>query len=118
MACFSSGIASSRPCLDGRRRIDETSKIAIVSAEVSSRLALRTVDLGLLETRRNGRDDFLCDLVLQLEDVVERASKRSAQRCAPVLVSMSWPVIRIRLAGLTHAAFENVTNAQLAADLS
>ena len=52
--------------------MEETSKIAIVGVEVSSCLALGTVDLGQFETRRNGRNDFLCDLVLQFKDICER----------------------------------------------
>ncbi len=44
-------------------------------------------------------------------------SKRSAQRCAPVAASMSWPVMRTRCAGLAHAALEHVAHAELAADL-
>ena len=44
-------------------------------------------------------------------------SKRSAQRCAPVVASMSCPVMRTRLRRLAHAAFQHVAHAQLAAHL-
>ena len=44
-------------------------------------------------------------------------SKRSAHRCAPETASISWPVIRTRIAGLAHAAFQHVAHAELAPDL-
>ena len=44
-------------------------------------------------------------------------SNRSAQRCAPVAASISWPVMRSRSSDLAHAAFEHVAHAELAADL-
>src|SRR5262245_33082155 len=51
----------------------ETSKIGIVGAKVPNRLAFRTVDLSLLQTWRDSRDDSLCHLVLQFEDIFKSA---------------------------------------------
>ena len=51
----------------------ETSKIGIVGAKFSNRLAFRTVDRSLLQTWRDSRDDLLCQLVLQFEDIFDGA---------------------------------------------
>ena len=48
---------------------------------------------------------------------VRSRSKRSAQICAPLAASMSWPVTLDPVARLAHAAFQHVAHAEFATDL-
>ena len=48
---------------------------------------------------------------------VRSRSKRSAQICAPLSASMSWPVNLTRLSALRNAAFQHVAHAEFATDL-
>ena len=48
-------------------------QVEIVGVEVVRPLALGPLDLGVKQARLDRADDTQCDLVLQFEDVVERA---------------------------------------------
>jgi hypothetical protein len=73
--------------------------------------------------RLNGdelRDKLACesrdDLVLQKKSATG-LSNRSAQRCAPVSVSMSCTLIRRRFSARWDASFERISRVEVAADL-
>src|SRR5262245_60325531 len=51
----------------------QPAQIIVVGVETVRRLATRPLDLGLLELRRDGPDDTRGDLVLQVEDILERS---------------------------------------------
>src|SRR6516225_8496630 len=55
--------------------VRHAAQIVVVGVEAFGWLALRALDLGPLELRRDRADDGLGDLILQLENIVERAFK-------------------------------------------
>jgi len=60
-------------------------------------LVRRPLDLGLAQPGFDRTDDAASDLILQFEDVLEcPPSNREAQICAPVVVSITWPMIPLR----------------------
>src|SRR3954454_12593472 len=56
-------------------QIRHGAQIMIVGAEVTGWFSSRALDLRAFELRSYGADDAGCDLVLQLEDIVERSFK-------------------------------------------
>src|SRR6266536_1192603 len=92
-------------------------QIIVVSVEAPGGLALGALDLRLFEPGRDRADDALGHLVLELENVLERAVETVGPQMRPVcrideLRRDAHPVGR-----LAHAAFEHVTDAELATDL-
>jgi len=81
-------------------KVRHSAEIVVVGVEIFGGLALRAFDFGQLQLRRDRADDVFTYLILQLEDVSEVPSKRSAQRCPPVVASMSCPVMRTRFVAL------------------
>ena len=55
--------------------VRHAAQIVVVGVEAFGWLALRALDLGPLKLRRDRPDDGLGDLILQLENIVERAFK-------------------------------------------
>src|SRR5262249_25376679 len=62
-------VALPGPSIKARRRPEKV----VVGIKAFSRLVPRTLDFGLLQFRRNRADNARSDLVLQIEDVIERA---------------------------------------------
>lgn len=69
-------------------------EVTLVSAEVRRRLALGAFDFRSLDTRGNSSNDLLDYFILQGEDILQSAVKRSAQRCAPVSALINCAVMR------------------------
>ena len=59
-----------------------------------------TLDLGFFHHRRDRTDNALGHLILQIEDVAEPTIKPVCPKIAPVVVSISCPAMRTRLAAL------------------
>jgi hypothetical protein len=51
----------------------DAAQIIVVGVHALGRLALRAFDLGLLQPRRDRADDARRHLLLEIEDVLERA---------------------------------------------
>ncbi len=81
--------------------VSHAAQIVVVGVEAFGWLALRALDLGPLELRRDRADDGLGGLILATRNH-RRARFRSARptRCAPVIASMSCPVMRTLCAAL------------------
>src|SRR5215469_12761288 len=63
--------------------VRHAAQIVVVGVEVFGWLALRALDLGPLELRRDRADHGLGDLILQLENIVERAFEAPRPTDAP-----------------------------------
>ena len=92
-------------------------QIVVVGVEALGRLALRALDLRPLQLRRDRADDARGDLVLQLEDIVERAFETVRPEMRPGRGIDELPGDAHPVRGLAHAAFQHVAHAQLATDL-
>ena len=97
--------------------VRHAAQIIVVGVQAFGWLALRALDLGPLELRRNRADDRLGDLILQLEDIVEGAFEALGPQMRPggridQLPGDPHPVRR-----LAHAAFQHIAHAELTADL-
>src|SRR5438105_8202401 len=97
--------------------VRHAAQIIVVRVEAFGRLALGAFDLRSFELRRDRADDTLGHLVLQREDVAEGAFKTVRPDVAPgrridELSSYAYPP-----GSASHAAFEHVAHAQLAAHL-
>ena len=89
----------------------------VVGIEIGRRLASRPFQLGFLQARLQRTDDALGNPVLQLENIIERAvefvgPEMGARRDIDQLAGDADAV-----AGLAHAAFEDVAHAQFVRDL-
>src|SRR4030081_3649368 len=98
-------------------QIRHGAQIVIVGAEIAGRLSPRALDLRALELGGNCADDAGCDLVLQLEDVVEPSFKSLSPKmgasCSIHELSRdAHPALY-----LAHATFDDVPHTKLAADL-
>ena len=98
-------------------QVRPAAQIVVVGVEALGRLALGALDLRPLELRRDRADDARGHLILQLEDIVERAfeavrPEMRRGRSVDELPGDAHPVRR-----LAHAAFQHVAHAQFAADL-
>jgi hypothetical protein len=69
----------------------------------------------MTELRQTGDADR--DLSWSSNTSSSEPSKRSAQRCVPVTASISWPVMRTRCPAFRTEPFEDIADAQFAADL-
>src|SRR5690606_11426216 len=107
--------------IDGRAGaamdVRHATQIVVVGVEAAGRLALGALDLGALELRGDGADDAGGHLVLQLEDVAERAliafgPDVRAARSVDQLAGDAHAARR-----LAHAAFQQIARAELAASL-
>ena len=98
-------------------KMRKRAQIEIVGVETVRPLALGALDLGVQQARLDRADDAQGDLVLQFEDVVERAiialgpDMRAARRRDQLRGDPH------AVAGLAQAAFEDIAHAELAADL-
>ena len=115
--CRTSGSAASMASRVPLCKLRHAAQVVVVGVQAFRRLALGALDLGPFELRRDRADDAFRDLVLQFEDVVERAfealrPEMRAGRGVDQLPGDAHPV-----AGLAHAAFQHVAHAKLAADL-
>src|ERR1700731_2610065 len=86
--------------------------------ELGGILALRALNLGSDDTRRDGADKAAGDLVLNRKDVFERA----VVALGPEMMAAR-RVDKLRCdaharASLSHAAFEHVAHAEIAADFA
>jgi hypothetical protein len=101
-----------------RRDVGQRPKIEIVGTEIFGALLSRALDLRLAYAWLDYSDHLVCDLVLQIEDVLESAIIFfRPQMCA------GFRVDKLRrdaqpIAGLAHAAFKHVANAEVAPDSS
>ncbi len=89
----------------------------VIGIETFGRLAFGAFDFGLLQLRPDRADDARRHLVLQIEDILQRAVETVGPemrigRAVDELAGDAHPVRR-----LAHAAFEDVAHPQLAADL-
>ena len=80
-------------------------------------LALGTLDFGTFQRRHDRADHTLGDLVLQLEDVVERAFETVGPQMRAGGRVDELPGDANAVRGLADAAFQHVAHAELAADL-
>ena len=78
----------------------QRAQIKVIGVEALGWLAGCALDLGLAQFQFDGTGDPTRHLVLQLEDVVEHTVKAVGPDIAPVVVSISWPVMRTRLPAL------------------
>ncbi len=92
-------------------------QVMVVGVEALGRLALRALDLGLLEPRRDGPDDAGRDLVLQVEDIRHSAVEavRPEMRAGGGVDELTGDPQAV--ARLANAAFQHVAHAEFAADL-
>src|ERR1700739_2248352 len=103
-----------RPPRQGPLRCsDRIAQIEVISGKVRGRLTVGALDLGLAQLWFDRAGDAGRDLVLQVENVVERAVEAvgpdvSAGRGVDQLPGDAHPV-----AGFAHAAFEHVAHAEL-----
>ena len=81
-------------------KVCHTAKIVVVGVETFGWLALRALDLGPLELRRDRADDGLGDLILQLENIVERAFEALGPQMRPSGRIDQLPVMRTLCAAL------------------
>src|SRR6516164_10376959 len=100
--------------LDERRR----TKHEIISVQTLRSFALDALDLGLPQVRLDRADDAEGDLVLQCEDVVNRAIVAFSPDvpAALGLDQLAGDADAVRRP--THAALEHVAHPELAADLA
>jgi hypothetical protein len=78
---------------------------------------LRALDLRPLERRRDRTDDALGHLVLQREDVIERAFEAVRPEVASCLRIDELPCDADAIGRSPHTALEHVSDTQLATDL-
>jgi hypothetical protein len=97
--------------------VRHAAQIVVVGVEAFGWLALRALDLGPLELRRNRADDGLGDLILQLENIVERAFEALGPQMRPGGRIDQLPGDAHLVRRLAHAAFQHIAHAELAADL-
>src|SRR5499426_815009 len=98
-------------------KVRYSAQVVLVGAEALGRLAFCTLDLSLLQPRRDCAHDACGHLVLQIEDVVKCTleticPEMHSGRCIDELRRDSHPVCC-----LAHAAFEHVAHPELATNL-
>src|SRR5262249_13600254 len=107
--------------IDGRAgaqmEVRHSAQVIIIGIETLGGLALRTRDLGLFELRREGANHARRDLVLQVENIVERAFETvgpevGAGRRVDELAGDAYT-----LRGSANAALEHIAHPELTADL-
>ena len=81
-------------------KVRHAAQIVVVGVEAFGWLALRALDLGSLELRRDRADDGLGDLILQLENIVERAFEALGPQMRPSGRIDQLPVMRTLCAAL------------------
>lgn len=94
--------------------VSHAARVVVVGIAALGRLAPRAIDLGTLRLRSERTGDALGHLILQLEDVAERAFEPVGSRTAPGGGMNELSVIRTRLAALAEAALQDAANAQFA----
>src|SRR5262245_49394557 len=97
--------------------VGHAAQVIIVGVEAVSRFVLGARYLRALQPRRDGAHDARCDLILQIEDIRERAFKTvrpkvNPGRCIDELTGNAHAI-----GGLAHAAFQHIANAELTARL-
>ena len=92
-------------------------QVIVVSREAFGRLVQRALHFGLLDLRRDGADHARGDLVLQVENILERAVETVRPQMRAGRGVDQLPGDADLVAGLADAAFEHVADAELAADL-
>src|SRR5262249_18514129 len=100
-----------------RMKVGLPAQVIVISVEAPGRLALGALDLRLLQLRRNRADHASGHLILELENVLQRAvetvgPEMTAGGGIDELRRDSHAVCR-----LAHAALEHVADAELATDL-
>ena len=98
-------------------KIRHAAQIIVVGVQALGRLSLGPFDLGALELRRYRAHHALGHLVLQFENVVERAFEAICPEMCSRGGIDQLPGDPHAGGGLAHAALEHVADAQFAADL-
>src|SRR5262249_49368000 len=92
-------------------------QVIIVRIEVPGGLALGALDFRPLKLGRNRADDALGHLVLELEDVLERAVETVGPQMRPARRLDELRRDAHAVGCFAHAAFEHISNTKLATDL-
>src|SRR6516164_6526499 len=92
-------------------------QVIVVRIEAPGGLALGALDFRLLELRRDRADHALRHLVLELENVLERAVETVGPQMRPACRIDELRRDAHAVRRLAHAAFEHVPDAELATHL-
>src|ERR1700751_475779 len=99
-------------CHGGKAR--QTSQVAIVGIGVAGRPTPSAYYLGPFHPRRNGPDYLLCDLILELKNILQRAVKALCPYVGSTRSVNQLSRNSQSTSGLAHAAFQHISNTQFA----
>src|SRR6516164_393058 len=99
-------------CHGGKAR--QTSQVAIVRIGVAGGHTPSAYYLGPFHPRRNGPDYLLCDLILELKNILQRAVKAVCPYVGPTRSIDQLSRNSQSASGLAHAAFQYISNTQFA----
>src|SRR4051812_22908027 len=89
----------------------------VIGVEAFRRFALRTLDFSAFQLRSDRTDDALRNPILKIKDVVERPLIALGPQMAAACCIHELPGNAYAVGRFTHATFEDVAHAQLAAYL-